>query len=209
MKSSCLVFSNAASNVGVKVSSRTGSGDVVETILKIASEEQTDLILMGASGGSLVENWLSANVMGKGNIPVSRSEPTSTASPNSKSTRRHSRRLQYSSASHHLLVTEEIMAKVDQAAPKKDEPVAVPNHTEKIKSQVLEKVGRPPRLHRVEVCRHHDGNYRVNIWEQLEPMGDFALSMGVHIRSSYYLKVSDTGEIIRSNPPLTKLGFSA
>ena len=101
------------------------------------------------------------------------------------------------------------MAKVDQAAPKKDEPVAESNHTEKIKSQVLEKVGRPPRLHRVEVCRHHDGNYRVNIWEQLEPMGDFALSMGVHIWSSYYLKVSDTGEIIRSNPPLTKLGFSA
>ena len=101
------------------------------------------------------------------------------------------------------------MAKVDQAAPKKDEPVAVPNHTKNIQSQVLEKVGRPPRLDRVEVCRHHDGNYRVNIWEQLEPMGDSALSMRVHIRSSYYLKVSDTGEIIRSNPPLTKLGFSA
>ena len=101
------------------------------------------------------------------------------------------------------------MAKVDQTAPKKDEPVAVSNHTEKIKSQVLEKVGRPPRLHRVEVDRHHDGNYRVNIWEQLEPVGDSALSMGVHIRSSYYLKVSDTGEIIRSNPPLTELGFSA
>ncbi len=67
---SCLVFSNAANDVGVKVSSRTGSGDVVETILKIASEEQTDLILMGASRGSLVENWLSANVMGKGNVPV-------------------------------------------------------------------------------------------------------------------------------------------
>ncbi len=74
------------------------------------------------------------------------------------------------------------MAKVDQDAPKKDEPVAVPNHTEKIKSQVLEKVGRPPRLHRVEVCRQHDGNYRVNIWEQLEPVGDSVLSMGVHIR---------------------------
>ena len=101
------------------------------------------------------------------------------------------------------------MAKVDQPAPKKDEPLAVPNHTEKIKSQVLEKVGRPPRLHHVEVCRHHHGNYRVNIWEQLEPMGDSALSMGVHIGSSYYLKVSDTGEIIRSNPPLTKVCSSA
>ena len=101
------------------------------------------------------------------------------------------------------------MAKVDHAAPKKDEPVAVSNHTEKIKSQVLDKVGRPARLDRVEVCRHHDGNYRVNIWEQLEPTGEFAFSMAVHIRSSYYLKVSDTGEIIRSNPPLTKLDSSA
>ena len=101
------------------------------------------------------------------------------------------------------------MAKADQAAAKKDEPVAIPNHTRKIETQVLEKVGRPPRLHRVEVCRHHDGNYRVNIWEQLEPMADSALSLGVHIRSSYYLKVSDTGEILRSNPPLTKLDYSA
>jgi len=98
------------------------------------------------------------------------------------------------------------MAKIDQAAPKKDEPVAVSNHTEKITSQVLEKVGRPPRLHRVEVDRHHDGNYRVNIWEELESMGDSVFSTNVHILSSYYLKVSDTGEIIRSTPPLTKLG---
>ena len=101
------------------------------------------------------------------------------------------------------------MAKIDQAAPTRDEPVAESNHTEKIKSQVLEKVGRPPRLYRVEVCRHHNNNYRVNIWEKLAPMADSALSLRVHIWSSYYLKVSDSGEIIRSNPPLTKLGSSA
>jgi hypothetical protein len=102
------------------------------------------------------------------------------------------------------------MVKVDQAAPKNEEPVAVPNHTEKIKSQVLAIVGRPPRLHRVEVCRHHNDNYRVNIWEKKsEPIEDFGVSIGVRIRSSYYLKVSSTGEIIHSNPPLTKLGSSA
>ena len=101
------------------------------------------------------------------------------------------------------------MAKVDQAAPKKEEPVAVPNHTEKIKSQVLAKVGKPPHLHRVEVCRHHNGNYRVNIWAQPEANEDFALAISARIRSSYYLKVSDTGEIIHSNPPLAKLGLSA
>ena len=109
---------------------------------------------------------------------------------------------------HRLLLTEKIMTTTDQADPKNDEPEPAPNHAEKITSQVLERIGRPPRLHRVEVCRHHDGNYRVNIWEEHDPTGDFALSNSVHIGPSYYLKVSDTGEIIRSNPPLTKLCFS-
>ncbi len=100
------------------------------------------------------------------------------------------------------------MAKIDQAAPKKDEPVPGSNHTDKIKSQILEKIGRPPRLHHVEVCRHHNDNYRVNIWEKLESTEDSAYSTRVQIGSSYYLKVSDSGEIIRSNPPLTKGKFS-
>ena len=101
------------------------------------------------------------------------------------------------------------MEKVEKAAPKKEEPVAVPNHTEKIKSQVLAKIGKPPRLDRVEVSRHHNGNYRVNIWEQPEPNKNIAVTFGARIRSSYYLTVSDTGEIIHSNPPLTKLCSSA
>jgi hypothetical protein len=101
------------------------------------------------------------------------------------------------------------MEKVGKAAPKKEEPVAVPNHTEKITSQVLAKIGKPPRLDRVEVSRHHGGNYRVNIWEQPEPDKHIAVTISAHIRSSYYLKVSDTGEIIHSNPPLEKLCSSA
>ena len=83
--------------------------------------------------------------------------------------------------------------------------MAVPNHTEKIKSQVLAKIGKPPRLDRVEVSRHHGGNYRVNIWEQPEPNKNIAVTIGARIRSSYYLKVSDTGEIIHSNPPLDQI----
>ena len=94
------------------------------------------------------------------------------------------------------------MEKVDKSAPKKEAPVVAPNHTEKIKSQILAKIGRPPRLDHVEVSQHHGGNYRVNIWEQSEQNDDVAVTAGVCIRSSYYLKVSDTGEIIRSNPPL-------
>jgi ABC-type Zn2+ transport system substrate-binding protein/surface adhesin len=97
------------------------------------------------------------------------------------------------------------MAKVEKVAPKQEEPVTEPNHTEKIKSQVLAKIGKPPRLDRVEVSRHHNGNYRVNIWEQPEPVKDVAVTISARIRSSYYLKVADTGEIIGSNPPLAKL----
>jgi hypothetical protein len=106
-------------------------------------------------------------------------------------------------------LTEEIMEKVEKAAPKTEESVAVPDHTEKIKSQVLAKIGKPPRLDRVEVSRHHNGNYRVNIWEQPEPKKDIAVTSGARIRSSYYLKVSETGEILHSNPPLAGLGSSA
>ena len=100
------------------------------------------------------------------------------------------------------------MEKLEKTAPKKEEPVAVPNHTEKIKSQVLAKIGRPPRLDRVEVSRHHGGNYRVNIWAHPEPNKNIIITPDARIVSSYYLKVSDTGEIIRSDPPLDKL-FSA
>ena len=89
---------------------------------------------------------------------------------------------------------------------KKEEPVAVPNHTEKIKSQVLAKIGTPPRLHRIEISNHHNGKYRVNIWEQPEPKKNFAVTIGARIGVSYYLTVSDTGEIIDSNPPMTRVG---
>lgn len=101
------------------------------------------------------------------------------------------------------------MEKPEKAAPKQEEPVAVPNHTEKIKSQVLAKIGKPPRLDHVEVSRHHNGNYRVNIWQQPELDKNIAVTAGPRIGLSYYLKVSETGEIINSNPPLDKLCSSA
>jgi hypothetical protein len=101
------------------------------------------------------------------------------------------------------------MEEIEKAALKKEEPVAVSNHTEKIKSQVLAKIGKPPRLDRVEVSRHHNGNYRVNVWEQPEPNKDVVVTVAARIRSSYYLKVSDSGEILGSNPPLTKLCSSS
>jgi hypothetical protein len=97
--------------------------------------------------------------------------------------------------------------KLEKAAAKKEKPAAPPNHTEKIKSQVLATIGKPSRLHRVEVSRHHNGKYRVNIWEQPEPDTKLAVTIGPRIGWSYYLTVSDTGQIIDSNPPMTKLSI--
>jgi hypothetical protein len=84
-----------------------------------------------------------------------------------------------------------------------------PDHTAKIKLQVLAKIGIPPRLDRVEVCRHHHGNYRVNIWQTVELDKSIAITPGSRIGPSYYLTVSDTGEIIHSEPPMTKVCFEA
>ena len=100
------------------------------------------------------------------------------------------------------------MKKAKKPLPTKEESPAVRNHTEKIKSQVLANIGRPPRLERVEVSNHHHGKYRVNIWERTEPDKNIAITSGPRIGSSYYLTVSDTGEIINSNPPMTKVGSS-
>ncbi len=100
------------------------------------------------------------------------------------------------------------MAKVDPEVPQKSESEEKLDHVQKIKMQILEKAGRPPRLHHIEVCQHHNGNHRVNVWEKLEPTGDTAFSTAVHIGASYYLKVSDSGEILHSNPPLTQRRFA-
>ena len=101
------------------------------------------------------------------------------------------------------------MAKFEKVATTTEKPVAEPDHTEKIKSQVLAKIGVPPRLDRVEVSQHHNGNYRVNIWQQPEPNTDMAITSSSRIQYSYYLRVSDTGEILDSNPPMTRLFVSA
>jgi hypothetical protein len=81
-----------------------------------------------------------------------------------------------------------------------------PNHTDKIKNQVLAKIGKLPRFDHVAISPLHNGKYRVNIWQQTEPDASIAITTGVRIGLSYYLTVSDTGEIIHSDPPMTKAG---
>jgi hypothetical protein len=98
---------------------------------------------------------------------------------------------------------------MDKSTLKKDDPVALPNHSEKIKSQVLAKIGKPRRLDHVEVSRHRSGHYRVNIWERPEPNRTFAITLAPRIGRSYYVTVSDTGEITDSDPPMIQFGSPA
>ena len=100
------------------------------------------------------------------------------------------------------------MDNITNVATKKEEPVAVPDHTQQIKSQVLAKIGRPFRLDHVEVSQHHGRKYRVNIWQRPESDKTIALMIAPRIGRSFYLTVSDTGEILDRNPPLIQLGFS-
>ena len=97
------------------------------------------------------------------------------------------------------------MNMIEKASTKRDEPLEVPNHSEKIKSQVLDTIGKLPRLDHLEVSRHHSGHYRVNVWEQPEANKSFAITLAPRIGRSYYLTVSDSGEIIGSDPPMTPL----
>ena len=101
------------------------------------------------------------------------------------------------------------MKNTKTTSPNKDEAAAAPNHTAKIKSQVLAKIGKPPRLDHMEISRHDNGKYRINIWQQPEPNKNFAVTTSPRIGLSYYLTVSATGEIIDSNPPMTQIGSPA
>ena len=106
------------------------------------------------------------------------------------------------------------MEKIKKTLTNKEEPAVAeqpeqPSRKEKIKSQVLAKIGKPPRLDHVEVSHHHNDKYRVNIWQQPEPDKNIAVTIGPRIGLSYYLTVSDKGEIIDSKPPMIKVGSRA
>jgi hypothetical protein len=105
---------------------------------------------------------------------------------------------------------EETMAKTKDTPTNNDKAAAEqpkqPNHTDTIKTQVLAKIGKLPRFDHVAISPLHNGKYRVNIWQQTEPDKNIAITKGLRIGLSYYLTVSDTGEIIRSNPPMTNVG---
>ena len=64
------VFSEAGQEADVNVIKILKKGDIVSTIIESAEKEAVNLIIMGASQGKVVSEWVSAGVMEKTNIPV-------------------------------------------------------------------------------------------------------------------------------------------
>ena len=64
------LFSQAGQKAEVNVTKLSNKGDVVSSIVECAEKESADLIVMGASPGKVVAEWISADVMNKTRIPV-------------------------------------------------------------------------------------------------------------------------------------------
>ena len=64
------IFSDLGDKLGVKVSGFLGHGNVVSQIVDYANQNNIDLIVMGASQGKVVSEWISADVMERANPPV-------------------------------------------------------------------------------------------------------------------------------------------
>lgn len=64
------MFSDMGDKLGVKVSGILRHGNVVSQIVDYANQNSIDLIVMGASQGKVVSQWISADVMERANPPV-------------------------------------------------------------------------------------------------------------------------------------------
>lgn len=64
------IFSDLGVTLGVNVSAVVGHGNVVSQIIDCATENNIDLIVMGASQGKVVSQWVSADVMERAGPPV-------------------------------------------------------------------------------------------------------------------------------------------
>jgi nucleotide-binding universal stress UspA family protein len=64
------IFAQAGQEAHVNVARVLEKGDIVPAIVKSAEKEGADLIIMGASEGRVVAEWVSAGVMEKTNVPV-------------------------------------------------------------------------------------------------------------------------------------------
>jgi len=63
-------FSEAGQKGKINVTKMLRKGDIVSIIIESAKKESVDLIIMGASQGKVVAEWVSTDVKGRTTIPV-------------------------------------------------------------------------------------------------------------------------------------------
>ncbi|UCH90142.1 MAG: universal stress protein [Thermoplasmata archaeon] len=69
-KEALKIFKDAGSKHDVQVATHLKEGNVVKIISEFAESENVDLIVMGASEGRIVAQWIVTDVIEKSKIPV-------------------------------------------------------------------------------------------------------------------------------------------
>ena len=64
------IFQDLGEDLGLKVKTILKEGNVVPTIVDSADDEQANLIIMGATKGRIVAEWIVTQVLQKSNTPV-------------------------------------------------------------------------------------------------------------------------------------------
>ena len=64
------IFENQCNKENIKLKTIIESGKVIPTISKVADSEDVDLIVMGASEGRVVAEWLATDVMERSKVPI-------------------------------------------------------------------------------------------------------------------------------------------
>jgi nucleotide-binding universal stress UspA family protein len=64
------IFQDLGEEMGVKVKTILKEGNVVPTIVDCADDEKANLIIMGASRGRIVAEWIVTDVLQKSNVPI-------------------------------------------------------------------------------------------------------------------------------------------
>jgi nucleotide-binding universal stress UspA family protein len=64
------IFKDLGNEMGIKVKTILKEGNVVPTIVDCSVDEKVNLIIMGASKGRIVAEWIVTDVLEKSNIPI-------------------------------------------------------------------------------------------------------------------------------------------
>ena len=64
------IFEELGKEMGIKVKTILKEGNVVPSIVDCAEDENAKLIIMGASKGRIVAEWIVTDVMEKSNVPI-------------------------------------------------------------------------------------------------------------------------------------------